>query len=84
MLIDRVGGRGGTFVSPAGTPLELRALPPGAAGKPLETYEIIRPIPEALSGPVAPWFGQPGRGIQFQLPASVGWLIENGYLRVKK
>jgi hypothetical protein len=44
----------------------------------------------AEEGPIAPGFGQPGRGIQFQLlsslvpgapsPLNVLWLINNGYL----
>jgi hypothetical protein len=42
------------------------------------------------AGPVAPWFAQPGYGLQYQLnsslvpgaPASVNvtWLVNNGYL----
>ena len=47
------------------------------------------PGPEA--GPIAPGFGQPGLGLQYQLvssllagdpaTANVMWLISNGYLR---
>jgi Tuberculosis necrotizing toxin len=43
------------------------------------------------SGPIAPWFGQPGHGWQYQLdpalvpnaPAAlnVAWLVTNGYLQ---
>ena len=30
----------------------------------------------------SPWFGQLGLGTQYELPDSVGNLIENGYLKL--
>jgi len=46
---------------------------------------------EVNAGPIAPWFFQPGGGLQYQLNAAlvpgaparlnVRWLIDNGYLR---
>lgn len=34
-----------------------------------------------LAGPIAPWFGQPGAGVQYMLYDNVATLIEQGYLR---
>jgi type II secretory pathway pseudopilin PulG len=79
--IDRYGGEGGTFVSPEGTPEPMRALPPGATTRPYNIYEVVNPI-EVRAGTVAPWFGQLGLGTQYELPDSVGNLIENGYLKL--
>ncbi|KAK4139197.1 uncharacterized protein C8A04DRAFT_16070, partial [Dichotomopilus funicola] len=43
-------------------------------------YTVIKPL-EVLAGPIAPWFGQAGAGVQYKLYQSVGTLITNGYLR---
>jgi hypothetical protein len=79
--IDRYGFRGGTFASPEGTPYAARALAPGTASKPYEVYEVVKPI-DVDSGIVAPWFGEAGGGFQYELPRSVEWLLDNGYLKV--
>ncbi|WP_454185933.1 TNT domain-containing protein [Pseudomonas sp. ADAK2 TE3594] len=44
-------------------------------------YEVIQPLPGVTKVKVLPWFGQPGMGTQFQLPNSVQWYIDNGYLK---
>ena len=51
--IDRYGGEGGHFASPAGTPMEMRALSPGARSGALNTYEVVTPF-ETDAGTVAP------------------------------
>jgi hypothetical protein len=79
--IDRYGGEGGTFVSPEGTPEPMRALPPGATTRPYNVYEVVNPV-EVRAGTVSPWFGQLGLGTQYELPDSVGNLIQNGYLKL--
>jgi hypothetical protein len=33
-----------------------------------------------IGGPVAPWFGQPGLGMQFLLPKSIEALVRDGVL----
>jgi hypothetical protein len=78
--IDRYGREGGTFVSPEGSPLEMRALPPGAGDRPYNVYEVVNPV-KVDAGTVAPWFGQLGLGTQYELPASVAELIEQGVLK---
>lgn len=82
--INRYGARGGTFASPKGTPFGQRALPPSDAYKPYEAYEVLKPIEGVRMGPVRPWFGQPGRGVQYEFPRSIQELIDDRFLGVKK
>jgi len=78
-MIDRYGLPTGTFVAPAGTPFSMRSLPMSALNKKLTTYVVRVPI-EAQVGPVAPWFGRPGGGLQFELPNTVQGLLNGGYI----
>jgi hypothetical protein len=78
--IDRIGGENGLFVSPAGTPVPMRSLPPSSSGKPLNVYEVVKPI-DVKAGPTAPYYGQPGLGTQYELPRTVRELIDSGHLR---
>uniref|UniRef100_UPI00066FC299 glycohydrolase toxin TNT-related protein n=1 Tax=Frateuria defendens TaxID=2219559 RepID=UPI00066FC299 len=81
--LDRYGYPGGTYLSPLGDSFEGRALPSSyQATKPYYQYEVIKPIPGVTQSNALPWFGQPGKGVQFQTPNSVQWYIDNGYLRV--
>ncbi|WP_431975516.1 TNT domain-containing protein [Micromonospora haikouensis] len=94
--LDRFGFPGGAFLAPLGTPFSARSLPPSnlntPADAPLANYHVycvVKPFP-VDSGPIAPWFAQPGMGTQFQLnPAylpqaggnlSVTWLLAHGFL----
>ncbi len=78
-LIDRFGGAGGRFVSPVGTPIPARALPPGVADAPYNVFRVVKPF-DVRTGKIAPWFGQTGTGIQHELPVSVMDLLRNGYI----
>ena len=42
-------------------------------------YEVLRPF-EVLERPIAAWFGQPGRGTQYETYENVLALIEGGLL----
>ena len=77
--IDRFGRPSGTFASPAGTSFEARSLPDSAKLLPLNKYRIIKSV-EVDSGKAAPWFSQPGGGIQYELPESIEDLITFGFL----
>jgi hypothetical protein len=77
-VIDRFGALGGRFASPAGTPFAMRALPPGAASAPYNMFRVLQPF-EVNAGTTAPAFGQIGMGLQYELPNSVGALIEGGF-----
>ena len=47
----------------------------------LTAHEVIKPIEGVKTGQVAPWFGEVGGGIPHELPNSVQWLVDNGYLK---
>jgi hypothetical protein len=87
MLVDRFGEEFGHFMSPGGAPFAQRALPPSALnatqGDPFpdgyHVYIILRPI-VVKAGPIAPWFAQPGYGIQFLMPDSILSLVNRQYL----
>ena len=64
--LDRFGGNHGSFMSPSGTPASARSLTPGTELKPLNSFEVLKPF-EVDAGRAAPWFKQPGGGLQFDL-----------------
>ena len=78
--IDRYGYEGGTFVSPQGTPYEMRSLAPGTEIKPYNVYEVVKPV-DGLGGKIAPWFDQPGGGIQYKLNQTIQELLNAGFIR---
>ncbi len=78
-IVDRYGGTGGTFASPQGTPPEARSLPYGWESNPYNAYKVVKPL-EVDAGPAAPWFGQPGGGIQYDFGRSIQELLDLGYL----
>lgn len=70
----------GTFVSPAGSSFEGRALPDATLSKPYSTYEVIKPF-TVESGSAIPWFGQPGYGTQYETSTGIDNLVLKGYLK---
>jgi hypothetical protein len=93
--IDRYGSVYGSFLAPAGLPYSARSIPPSNLdGTPpalcnYTDYQVSKSF-RVDAGPIAPWFGQPGGGIQFQLDGSlvtgapaqlnVMWMVAHGYL----
>lgn len=93
--MDRYGSEYGSFLAPEGLPYAARSIPPSsldgtpAAGCNYRDYKVVKSF-TVDAGPIAPWFGQPGYGWQYQLdgalvpgaPArlNVLWLVDNGYL----
>lgn len=78
--IDRFGRPTGGFVALEGTPFGERALPVSSYDSEYHVYEVMKPIEGVRAGPAEPWFDQPGRGIQFQLPRSVAAHLKDGEL----
>jgi len=76
--IDRFGDETGKYVSPYGTPIEMRALPPNNAMQ-YNSYLIVKPI-EVRSSVVAPWFGKIGYGVQYRLPRTINDLLKRGII----
>ena len=79
-LVDRFGLDGGRFVAPNGTSIGARSLAPGTTGTPYSGFEVTNRL-VVQGGPAEPWFGQPGMGTQYRLPATVSDLLDGGYLR---
>ncbi len=79
-LERRYGSDFGTFTSPEGIPYEMRALAPGTDMKPYSVFEVVEPI-NVKAGEIAPWFDEPGGGIQYLLPDTVDKLLDAGILR---
>ncbi|WP_438290406.1 TNT domain-containing protein [Streptomyces sp. HUAS TT7] len=97
-FIDAKGAvRGGGFLAPRdGTPYSQRALPPDNVVAKVDerggyhvykwikdwTTEDARVHGDIQGGKIAPWFEQPGGGIQYKLPSTVNvhWLLKNKYI----
>ena len=82
-IVDRYGLTSGTYVAPAGTSLESRALS-YAPNSPLHAYVIYSVIDNVERSTVAPWFGKKGLGPQYKLPDSVQYHLEIRKLRENK
>ncbi|KAJ8101675.1 hypothetical protein POJ06DRAFT_69198 [Lipomyces tetrasporus] len=90
VVLDRFGGEYGTFVSPVGAPYMQRSLPPqnldwpkGLLPYPYDyhLYQVIKPF-NVSAGPIAPGFGQPGQGVQYNVaPLNISVLVEREFLR---
>ncbi|KAF9345310.1 hypothetical protein BGX26_003295 [Mortierella sp. AD094] len=86
-LLDRFGSEYGSYMSPAEAPYPQRALPPSnldtpADGKYPYNYHIYNVTKEfiVLAGPIAPYFGQPGQGVQYYTYGKIMDLIAGGVL----
>lgn len=73
-VLDRYGSGSGTFLSPAGTPFELRSLPWAHDPSKLRTYRVIKDL-EVQEGAIAPGFGRDGGGTQFKTGKSIDDLL---------
>jgi RHS repeat-associated protein len=77
---DRYGFDSGTFGSPVGTSLPARALRPGSEKLPYSQFEVLKPL-QRSSGGIAPAFGKPGLGTQFEFPVPIDVLIRRGFIK---
>ena len=64
--IDRYGGNNGTFFGDEGTSIPERAMAPNSDVSKYNKYVVAREMP-VRKGKIAPWFDQPGGGIQYQI-----------------
>ncbi|MDO4178544.1 MAG: TNT domain-containing protein [Phascolarctobacterium sp.] len=82
MLLDRYGSEFGRFMSPKGEPWTKRALPKfSAPGKvAYHVYEVVTPF-KVKAGKAAPWFGEKGGCLQFELEKSVLECIKENLLK---
>jgi hypothetical protein len=75
IIVDRYGRSTGKFVSPDGTEFSARSLPRAANKDDYHRYLVIKDL-RVLKGETAPWFGEKGGGIQYELPDSVQNLLD--------
>ena len=81
-LFDRYGERTGKYVGEYLTPYENRSLPYIEDDYFYEAYRVIKPIDGVSISEISPAFDQVGGGIQYKLPKSVQWYLDNGYIEV--
>lgn len=81
-IIDRFGYPGGRYLSPVATPYKERALVPGTKeSKPYFQYIVLKEF-LVVAGPIAPWFGVKGEGLQYFTPElTVQDYVDQGYLK---
>ena len=79
--LQRIGSPYGRYVAPNGTHPSHLSLSPDTDLNNISRWEVISPIPNVGRGLVAPWFNQPGGGVQFLLPCSLRRLESMGIIR---
>ena len=78
-VIDRYGNPKGRYVSPYETPIDYSSLIMAKMSGEYHVYEVVTAI-SAEESFIAPWFGQPGGGIQYRLKP-IEYYISRGRLR---
>ena len=82
--INRIGSNPtGRYFSPAGATFGEKALPPFMKLQPDSDYISLKEIP-IREGLVAPWFDEPGMGIQYYTYLPMRELEKGGYLHKTK
>jgi len=76
--IDRYGSNFGRYFSPKGTPMNMRALPPGNEGM-YNAYKVVKPF-HVQSSSIAPAFNKIGLGKQYFSPVNVNTLLKRGII----
>lgn len=88
MLVDAFGGVYNNYLSPAGTPFALRAVPPSDlndmtsddfAVSSYRVYRVEYPF-VVMTGPRVAFFGQPGQGTQYRTRTDIYSLVQGGFL----
>ena len=79
--IGRIGSPNGRYTAPSGTPPEKLSLFPETDTSVYTEYEVIKEIPGVNKAEVAPWFDQPGGGIQHKMPKTIRQLERDGFIK---
>ena len=78
--INRIGSNStGRYFSPEGATFGEKALPPFMKLQPNSDYIVLKEIP-TKEGLVAPWFDEPGMGIQYYTYLTIGELEKGNFL----
>jgi hypothetical protein len=43
-------------------------------------YRVLQPLP-VIAGPIAPWFNQPGQGVQYEMYQNISFLVATSFLK---
>ncbi len=78
--IDRFGRMTGTYFSPTGTPMEMRALPYDADLSQYRQFEVVKPF-EVEESTIASAFGKIGLGTQYRSFVSAEVLLKKGIIK---
>jgi hypothetical protein len=71
------------YASPSNTPFHQHAIPPSWIGQPYTRWRPLRELPDSvLEGDIAPWFEQPGGGMQYKFDRPIEGYLDNEYLGV--
>lgn len=79
--IDRFGKTTGTYFSPSGTPLDMRALPYDANLSQYRQYQVMKPF-EVEASTIAPAFDKIGLGTQYRSSVSAEVLEKRGIIKL--
>jgi len=79
-VVDRFGHPGGRFLAPADSSYMGRSVPYDRFRMPYYRYAVVRPL-RVAAGKAAPWFDQPGGGIQYKTDRPIQVLLDQGFLR---
>jgi len=79
-MVDRFGHPRGRFLAPAEASYMGRSVPYDRLKMPYHRYTVVRPL-RVAAGMSAPWFDQPGGGIQYKTDRPIQALLDQGYLR---
>ncbi|KAB8263018.1 hypothetical protein BDV32DRAFT_146809 [Aspergillus pseudonomiae] len=88
MELDRFGTQYGGYLAPRDTPFSWRSIPPSNLNKypnsPEYNYWVWRVVEtfNVTGGPIAPFFGQPGYGLQFYHEGGLKELEEQGIIEL--
>jgi RHS repeat-associated protein len=80
-VVDRFGEttHNSRYLSPEGTPIPSRSLPPSTNLQLREVYQVAKPFP-VQSSTIAPYYGMPGMGTQYVTPLPIQLLVDKGVL----
>ncbi|RTZ03569.1 DUF4237 domain-containing protein [Flavobacterium bomense] len=81
-VITRFGPESGSYASPEGTSFTQRSLSPEYNVKEIQlnSYKVIKPIPNVESSTIKPYYFQKGMGTQYKLPYNIDYLRTKSYI----
>lgn len=80
-ILGRYGSDKGYYVTNPGADPTTLSLSPTTDLTHYTEYIVKRDIQGVISATIAPWFDQPGGGVQYLLPKMIKILVEKGYIR---